>query len=155
MRKCHSHDGDKHVQESVQQDRRMETIPRAQRERRRRREPRGPDRRQKTRGESKEKQEERETGDVSRNRVRFARVPRFSWSAHTWPRNACSQKTRGTAIVLSAVAVKSTRGSLHDRTLSAGPLHPVPLIPPSCPVPFLVVFAALFCYFAPIFRGFF
>lgn len=58
----------------------------------------------------------RETGNVSRNRVRFARVPHFSWSAHTWPRNACSQKTRGTAIVLSAVAVKSARGSLHDRT---------------------------------------
>lgn len=61
MRKCHSHDGDKHVQETVQQDRRMETIPRAQRERRRHREPRGPDRRQKTRGErDKEKQEERD-----------------------------------------------------------------------------------------------
>lgn len=33
VRKCHSHDDDKHVQESVQQDRRMETIPRTQRER--------------------------------------------------------------------------------------------------------------------------
>lgn len=43
-----------------QQDRRMETVPRAQRERRRRRELREPDRRQKTRGESKEKQEERD-----------------------------------------------------------------------------------------------
>jgi len=40
-----------------------------------------------------------------------------SWSAHTWPRNARSQKTRGTAIVLSAAAAKSARGSLHDRTL--------------------------------------
>lgn len=47
--------------------------------------------------------------------ARASRTP--SWSAHTWPRNARSQKTRGTAIVLSAAAAKSARGSLHDRTL--------------------------------------
>lgn len=54
----------------------------------------------------------------SRVRRASARAKRTFWllvkRAHTWPRNVRPQKTRGTAIVLSAAAAKSTRGSLHD-----------------------------------------
>lgn len=68
--------------------------------------------------------EKRETFLESGCDARASRTP--SWGAHTWPRNARSQKTRGTAIVLSAAAAKSARGSLHDRTL--------PLARQPCPI---------------------
>lgn len=59
-----------------------------------------------------------------------------SWSAHTYPRNARPQKTRGTAIVLSAGAAKSARGSPHDRTCPLPPISPF-----SCPLPARSLFA--------------
>lgn len=88
-------------------------------------------------GSKRRQGEKRETFLEAGCDARPSRTP--SWSAHTWPRNARSQKTRGTAIVLSAAAAKSARGSLHDRTLARQP----------CPIDS----ASLSCVFFGCFRN--
>lgn len=151
MRKCHSHDGDKHVQETVQQDRRMETIPRAQHERRRHREPRGPDRRQKTKGErDKEKQEERERRKTFLETGCDSRASRASHEARILGRGMRARRKRGEQLLSCQRWPLNLPADLFTIVPSVRRfLHPTPSIPLSCPELLLVVFVALFCYFAP------
>lgn len=75
-----------------------------------------------SRRQRERKRDERCFSNPGATRARPSRLMKRAYL----PAECASQKTKGTAIVLSAAAAKSARGSLHDRTLPSAtqPLHP-------------------------------